>query len=95
MKRRRRTFTEEFKAEAVALVLNQGLSTAQVAKDLGLSDSAIRKWVRTANAQQTSGTDLTPSERDELKRLRSEVRLLREERTILKKAAAYFAKESQ
>lgn len=95
MKRRRRSFTEEFKAEAVALVLDRGVSMAQVAQDLDLTESALRNWVKAAKERRATGTEITPSEREELKRLRKEVRLLREERTILKKAAAYFAKENQ
>ena len=96
MRRRRRNYTEEFKEEAVALVLDQGVSIAQVAKDLDLTESALRNWVKAAKLRKArgSGADLAPSEREELKRLRKEVKLLREERTILKKAATFFAKES-
>ena len=97
MKRRRRSYTEEFKAEAVALVLDQGVSIPQVSKDLDLTESSLRNWVHAAEQRKTKGDGLvlTPSERDELKLLRKEVKLLREERAILKKAATFFAKESQ
>lgn len=97
MKRRRRHYTEEFKAEAVALVLDQGVAIPQVAKDLDLTESSLRNWVNAAKERKArnGSEDLTPSEREELKRLRKEVKVLREERTILKKAATFFAKENQ
>ncbi len=96
MGRKRRSFTDEFKAEAVALVLEQDVSIAQVATDLDLTETPLRGWVRAVERAQAQGqaTDLGSAERDELKRLRKEVKLLREERTILKKATMFFAKES-
>ena len=96
MRRRRRNYTEEFKEEAVALVLDQGVTIGQVATDLDLTESALRNWVKSAKKRkaQGPGADLTPSEREELKRLRKEVKLLREERTVLKKAVTFFAKEN-
>ena len=97
MRRRRRRYSEEFKAEAVALVLEQGVAIRQVARDLELTESALRNWVGFAKQRKAKGdgSDLTPSEREELRQLRKEVKVLREERTILKKAATFFAKESQ
>ena len=94
-RRAKRRFTEEFKAGAVALVLDQGKSVGEVARDLDLTPSALRQWVERARADRTKGrTGLTTEERTELARLRKEVRELRMERDILKKAAAFFAKES-
>ena len=92
--RARRQFTDEFKAGAVGLVLDEGKSVAQVARELDLTASALRNWVEHARADRTKGrTGLTTEEREELRRLRKEVRTLRTEREILKKAAAFFAKE--
>lgn len=94
--RPRRNFTDEFKASAVALVLKEGKSVTRVAKDLDLTPSALGKWVEQARAdtgKSTRGT-LTTEEKEELARLRKEVRELRLEREILKKAAAFFAKEN-
>ena len=94
-RRVKRAFTEEFKAGAVRLVLDEGKSVAQVARDLDLTSSALRIWVERARADRTKGkTGLTTEERGELARLRKEVRELKVERDILKKAAAFFAKES-
>ena len=94
--RQRRSFTDEFKAGAVSLVLNKGKSITQVSKDLDLTPSSLGKWVEQARAdagKSTRGT-LTTDEKEELARLRKEVRELRLEREILKKAAAFFAKEN-
>lgn len=97
MGQKRRSYTKEFKAEAVALVLEKGLSQSQVARDLNLAPSTLGKWVKTASSGSTrSGTSsLAPAEREELTRLRRENRILREERIILKKAAAFFASENR
>lgn len=94
-KRARRSFTDEFKAGAVRLVLEGGKTIPDVARDLDLTESALRQWVERARADAGSGKPgaLTTNERDELARLRKENRVLREEREILKKAAAFFAKE--
>ena len=95
-RRVRRSFTDEFKAGAVALVLNEGKTVAQVARDLDLTETAFRKWVDKARADRGKGRPgvLTTDERMELARLRKQVRELQMERDILKKAAAFFAKES-
>lgn len=94
-RRSRRSFTEEYKSGAVRLVLDEGQSVAQVARDLDLTESALRTWVEGARADRTNGkTGLTTAEREELARLRKECRTLRMERDILKKAAAFFAKEN-
>src|SRR5229473_4112047 len=94
-KRTRRSFTDEFKAGAVRLVLDEGKSVATAARDLGLTESSLRNWVERARADRGTGTPgvLTTAEREELTRLRRENRQLRLEREILKNAAAFFAKE--
>jgi len=85
-KRPRRSFTDEFKAGAVRLVLDEGKSIPQVSRDLDLTESALRTWVERARADRTQGkTGLTTAEREELARLRKENRELRMEREILKK----------
>ena len=93
-RRPRRQFDDDFKAQAVRLVLDEGKSVGGVARDLDLTETALREWVRRARADRTHGkTGLTTAEREELARLRKENRILREEREILKKAAAFFANE--
>jgi len=93
-RRSRRQFDDEFKTQAVRLVLDEGKSVGAVARELDLTESALRNWVERARADRTHGkTGLTTAERDELARLRKENRILREEREILKKAAAFFANE--
>jgi transposase len=95
-KRARRSFTQEFKAGAVRLVLDEHKTVAQVARDLDVFPSSLGKWVEEARANRTNGrTGLTTAEREELARLRRENRELKMERDILKKAAAFFAKESK
>jgi transposase len=94
-KRARRQFTVEFKAGAVRLVLDEGKTVAEVARDLDLTQSALGTWVKHARADRTHGrTGLTTAEREELARLRKENRLLKTERVLLKKWAAFFAKET-
>ena len=88
-RRERRKFTDEQKTEAVKLVRDVG-SISQVAKDLDLTESALRNWVRQADIDAGSGPEgaLTTEEKEELRRLRREVKTLRMERDFLKKAAA-------
>jgi transposase-like protein len=95
-KRKRRAFTEEFKAQTVRLVREGGKSIGIVARELDLTESAVRAWVRQAaiDAGRGPAGALTTEEREELGRLRREVRTLRMERDILKKATAFFAKEN-
>jgi transposase-like protein len=97
MKRTRRKFTAEYKAEVVRLVRSGGKTIGQVSKDLGLTESAVRNWVTQAAIDRGDGPKgaLTTEERQELTQLRREVRQLRMDREILKKAAAFFAKENQ
>lgn len=96
-RRKRRAFTPEFKAEAVRLTQVGERGIAQVAKDLDLTETALREWVRRAEVDAGKGPAgaLTTAERDELVRLRRDVKRLEMEREILKKAAAFFAKESK
>jgi transposase-like protein len=95
-KRKRRAFTKEFKAETVRLVRESGKSVGAVARELDLTETALREWVRQAEVDAGRGRPgaLTTEERKELARLRREVRTLRMERDILKKATAFFAKEN-
>ena len=95
-RRPRRHFSEEFKAGAVRLVLDEGKTVGAVARELDLTETALRTWVERARADRTGGkTGLTTVEREELTRLRRENRILQEEREILKKAAAFFAKHQR
>ena len=88
-------YAPEFKAEAVRLYQQSGKSLQEIASDLGVSTNSLRDWVRRAESGQTdkgqSRTTLSQDEREELKRLQRENRILREEREILKKAAASCA----
>jgi len=92
----RRTFSREFKLAAVKKVIEQGLSYTAVAKDLGIRDNLIRKWKKSFDEDGTSQAAVAGSQsiEAELKRLREENRQLKMEREILKKATAFFAKES-
>ena len=95
LRRSRRRFSEEFKTGAVRLVVDEGKTGGGVARDLDLTESALRIWVARARADRTKGrTGVTTEEREELRRLRKENRVLRIEREILKNAAAFFAKEN-
>lgn len=91
-KKKRRTYTPEFRAEAVALAEQEGVTQSQVARDLGISQSLLSKWVQNAKVAALPGA-LTVAEREEMRRLKRENAILRQERDILKKAAAFFAKE--
>ena len=94
-KRARRQFTDEFKAGAVRLVLDDGKTIAEVARDLDLTPSSLAGWVKQARADRSGGkTGLTTDERAELAKLRKENGELKRERELLKKWAAFFAKES-
>jgi transposase len=93
--RTRPPYSEEFKREAIELVRLTGKSSAQVAKDLGISDVSLRNWIKQAERDEGKRPDgLSSDEREELQRLRRENQTLRMEREILKKAAAFFAKET-
>lgn len=94
----RRRFSREFKLEAVRLVREQDLPIAQVAEDLGLHENVLRKWVRLYESDPVHafpGSGQQKPEQAEVAALKREIKKLRAERDILKKAAAYFAKESK
>jgi transposase len=91
-KRSYKSYSQEFREEAVALVLNQGYSVPEAARSLGIATNMLYRWKQKVEDQQ-AGKVLSEDERDELKRLRKENKNLRMEKEILKKASAFFAKE--
>ncbi len=93
-KRHRRKFTDEFKAETVKLIRESGRTVGSVARELDLTETAVRNWVKQAEASGSAET-LSPDEQAELRRLRKENHELRMEKEILRKATAFFAKESR
>ena len=95
-KKKRRSFTEEQKAEAVKIVKTSGKTVTQVAHEMGLTVSALRKWVKQDEINQNPAPrgPLTTDERAELARLRKELKRVEMERDFLKKAAAFFARET-
>ena len=96
-KRKRRRFSAEYKAETVRLIQRSGKSIGKIALELGISETALRRWVEQAEVEAGRGSEgaLKRNEREELVELRRENRRLRLEREILKKATAFFAKESE
>jgi len=96
MARKRRGFNDEYKAEVVKLIKESEKSIAQVCRELDLTQTAVRRWVAQSDADAGRGPSgaLSTEEHEELRRLRREVKQLRMEREILKKATAFFAKES-
>ena len=94
---KRRTFSREYKLAAVKKVIEQGQSYAEVARDLGIRDTLIHNWRKAFEEDGTLGSEVAIDSRveAELKRLRAENRRLKMERDILKKATAFFAKESE
>lgn len=95
-RRPRRKFTPEFKADVVRLCRTGAETIAEVCRRLDLTETAVRAWVRQAEVDEAGGTPdaLTTGEREELVRLRRELKRVTQERDILKKATAFFAKES-
>jgi transposase len=96
-RRKRRSFSRAYKAEVVELVRKSGKSIGAVAKELDLTRTAVREWVQQAEVDSGRGPSgaLTTGEREELAQLRRRVKTLEMEREILKKATAFFAKESK
>ena len=96
-KRKRRSFTKEHKAEVVELIRRSGKSVGAVARKLGLTETAVRRWVQQAGIDSGGGPEgaLTTAEWEELVRLRDQVKTLEMEREILKKATAFFANKSK
>src|SRR4029450_8569213 len=93
-RRQRRALTAKFKAEVIALVRRGERSLPAICRELDLSETAVRRWVGQAGAEGGERDGLTTEEREELRRLRREVRVLREERNILKRAT-FFAMETR
>lgn len=96
-KRKRRAFSADYKAEVVELIRKSGKSVGAVARELDLTETAVRAWVKQADVDAGQGPTgaLTTAEREELAQLRRRVKTLEMEREILKKATAFFAKESK
>ena len=96
MARTRPAYSPAFRVDAVELARTSGKSIPVLARDLGLAEQTLRNWIRLAEADAGRGNGaLTTAEREELRRLRRENRILQQEREILKKAAAFFAKETR
>jgi transposase len=88
-------YPEEFRREAVALIRSGQRSLAEASKSLGVSQQTLRNWLKREGVDAGRVEGVGSEEREELRRLRRENRVLREEREILKKAAAFFARESE
>src|SRR3954464_3264161 len=88
-------YSLEFRREAVRLLRRRGRSVPQLAKELGWSPQSLRNWARQLDVDDGKAEGLTSDEREELRRLRRENKVLTEEREILRKAAAFFARDSE
>jgi transposase len=98
MTRKRKNYSKQFKKDAVKLVTEQGFDVSEAARNLGIHHSSLRRWKRQLESdgnQAFPGKGNLSADKDELNRLRKENKRLRMERDILKKATAFFAKESQ
>lgn len=94
-RRQRRVFTPEYKAQVVDLCRSSGKRVGEVARDLDLSETIVRRWIAQSEIDQGQRAGLTTAERQELTQLRKENRVLREERDILKRATVFFARETR
>jgi transposase len=94
-RRARRSFTPAFKAEVVALVRQGERTVPAICREMDLSETAVRRWVEQSAVDSGERDGLTTEEREELRRLRRENRILRDERDILKRAATFFAMETR
>ena len=94
-RRPRRSFSDQYKTEVVDLCRGGGKSIAEIARDLDLTESSVRRWVSQAEIDEGQRQGTTSAEREEVSRLRKEVRVLREERDILKRATLFFARETR
>jgi transposase len=98
MTQKRKQFSKQFKIDAIKLVTEQGYNVSEAARNLGIHHSSLRRWKKqfeTSGNQAFPGKGRISPEKEELDRLRKEVKKLRMEREILKKAAAFFANESE
>ena len=93
MSKKQNRYPDQFKREAVELVRVSDRPVGQIAKELGVSDQSLRNWITQVDASRGK-SELTSDEREELKALRKEIKTLRMEREILKKAATFFAQEN-
>lgn len=91
--RPRRAFTEEYKAEVVALVQSEGRTVGGVSRDLGLTETAVRRWVIQADHAEGQQEKLSPADKETIVELRKRIRSLEKDNEILRKAAAFFARE--
>ena len=94
---KRRSFSKEFRLEAVKLVRDGGVSIRQASRDLGVHETSLRRWITQYEIDHGQGSEeaLSTGDKEELRQLRRDNRRLRMEREVLKKAAAFFAKESE
>ncbi len=95
MGKTRAPYPAEFKEEAVRLARSSGKPVAQIARELGVSFESLRHWIKQSEIDGGERQGLTTDERAELTKRRREVKVLQQEREILKKAAAFFARESE
>lgn len=95
MPKTRPPYAEEFRREAVALIRSGQRSLPEASQSLGVSQQTLRNWIKRGDVDAGRAEGVTSEEREELRRLRRENRVLREEREILKKAAAFFARENE